>query len=142
MTVKNAHPIRLTGPQLQYALDAVRETKGIVIRAAQRCHVSRATFYLWLAGTPELREAVDEARDTLAAQVHDNVVDIALNPEHMDQFKACCLILDAHGHSLGYGRRDVTLTLQPSDPLVAARALLGLAPPPALPDIVVDDGDA
>ena len=134
--MNNAAPITLTGPQLDYAIAAVKATRGIVVRAAARCHVSRACFYLWLAGTPELREAVDEAREVLAAEAQDCLIEIAKDPDHRQRFQACALLLETHGAALGYGKRELLLTVQ-QEPHAAALAILGVTKQ-AHPDIVID----
>lgn len=134
--MNKALPVTLSGPQLDYAIAAVKEMRGVVARAAARCHVSRAAFYLWLSGTPELREAVDEAREHLAAEAQDCLIDIAKDPDHRQRYQACALLLETHGAALGYGKRELLLTVQ-QEPHAAALAILGVTRQQH-PDIVID----
>lgn len=51
-------------PTVKRAIEAIKESRGFVSKAANLCDTSRTTFHAMINDHPTLREAVEDARES------------------------------------------------------------------------------
>lgn len=89
------------------AVAAIERHMGNLTMAAKSLRVSRKTFYKFMANHPTVKDALDEARETMLDNVESRLYSKALAGEAW----AVCFFLKTQGKHRGYiERQEITGT--------------------------------
>lgn len=88
----------------EQVINAIRESRGNVYRAARRIGCARQTLYSFLRAHPTCQAALDQARETIIDDVDSVLYSKALDGEAW----AVCFFLKTHAKHRGYVERTET----------------------------------
>ena len=83
-------------------IDAIKQARGFVSKAAQLCGVSRTTFYVYVKKYPTVQEALEDERE----KRHDFVENKLMNAINNDNIAAILFYLKTQCKQRGYVERQ------------------------------------
>lgn len=87
-------------------VEAVKRSRGIISVAARALGCARITVYEYMNRYPEVKAALEEAREVSLDHVENRLMDLCDDTEHKDHFPAVRYFLRTQGKHRGYTERQ------------------------------------